>query len=305
MQIRTVSEVLKEQYGEKIYRLALESGCTCPNRDGTLGLGGCTFCSEGGSGEFASKVAPIDEQIESAKALVRSKTDGSHFIAYFQSFTNTYGDIDRLRALYTETIKREDIVILSLGTRPDCLGDDMIDLLKELNAIKPVWVELGLQTIHNRTAERINRCYPLTVFDNAYVKLKSAGLTVIVHLIFGLPGESEENMLDSVRYLAALDPPPDGVKLQLLQILRGTRMAEAYSEGLVPVMTLPEYTDLIVKALRILPPETVIHRLTGDGPKRLLIAPEWCADKKRVMNTLRKAIEDSEKSPEKNFLKSC
>ena len=293
MQIRTVSEVLKEQYGEKIYRLALESGCTCPNRDGTLGLGGCTFCSEGGSGEFASKVAPIDEQIESAKALVRSKTGGSHFIAYFQSFTNTYGDIDRLRTLYTETIKREDIVILSLGTRPDCLGDDMIDLLKELNAVKPVWVELGLQTIHNRTAERINRCYPLTVFDNAYVKLKSAGLTVIVHLIFGLPGESEEDMLDSVRYLAALDPPPDGVKLQLLQILRGTRMAEAYSEGLVPVMTLPEYTDLIVKALRILPPETVIHRLTGDGPKRLLIAPEWCADKKRVMNTLRKAIEDS------------
>ena len=293
MQIRTVSEVLKEQYGEKIYRLALESGCTCPNRDGTLGLGGCTFCSEGGSGEFASKVAPIDEQIESAKALVRSKTDGSHFIAYFQSFTNTYGDIDRLRALYTETIKREDIVILSLGTRPDCLGNDMIDLLKELNAIKPVWVELGLQTIHNRTAERINRCYPLAVFDNAYVNLKSAGLTVIVHLIFGLPGESEEDMLDSVRYLATLDPPPDGVKLQLLQILRGTRMAEEYSEGLVPVMTLPEYTDLIVKALRILPPKTVIHRLTGDGPKRLLIAPEWCADKKRVMNTLRKAIEDS------------
>ena len=293
MQIRTISEVLKEQYGEKIYRLALESGCTCPNRDGTLGLGGCTFCSEGGSGEFASKVAPIDEQIEQAKALVRSKTDGSHFIAYFQSFTNTYGDIDRLRALYTETIKREDIVILSLGTRPDCLGDDMIELLKELNAIKPVWVELGLQTIHNRTAERINRCYPLTVFDNAYMKLKSAGLTVIVHLIFGLPGESEEDMLDSVRYLAALDPPPDGIKLQLLQILRGTRMAEDYAKGLVRVMTLPEYTDLIVKALRILPPETVIHRLTGDGPKRLLIAPEWCADKKRVMNTLRKAIEDS------------
>ncbi len=293
MQIRTISEVLKEQYGEKIYRLALESGCTCPNRDGTLGLGGCTFCSEGGSGEFASKVAPIDEQIESAKALVRSKTGGSHFIAYFQSFTNTYGDIDRLRALYTETIKREDIVILSLGTRPDCLGDDMIELLKELNAVKPVWVELGLQTAHDRTAERINRCYPLAVFDNAYMRLKSAGLTVIVHLIFGLPGESEEDMLDSVRYLAALDPPPDGIKLQLLQILRGTRMAEEYSEGLVPVMTLPEYTDLIVKALRILPPETVIHRLTGDGPKRLLIAPEWCADKKRVMNTLRKAIEDS------------
>ena len=293
MQIHTISEILKEQYGEKIYRLALESGCTCPNRDGTEGHGGCTFCSEGGSGEFASKVAPVDEQIEQAKALVKSKTHGTHFIAYFQSFTNTYGDLDRLRELYLETINREDIVILSLGTRPDCLGDDVIELLKELNGIKPVWVELGLQTAHDRTAERINRCYPLSIFEDAYQKLKAAGLTVIVHLIFGLPGESEEDMLDSVRYLAALTPPPDGVKLQLLQILRGTRMAEEYAKGLVPVMTLPEYTDLVVKALRILPPETVIHRLTGDGPRRLLIAPEWCTDKKRVMNTLRKAIVDS------------
>ena len=290
MQIRTISEILKEQYGEKIYRLALESGCTCPNRDGTVGHGGCTFCSEGGSGEFASKVAPVAEQIEQAKALVKSKTHGSHFIAYFQSFTNTYGDLDRLRELYTETIKRDDIVILSLGTRPDCLGDDVIELLKELNGIKPVWVELGLQTAHDRTAERINRCYPLSTFEDAYQRLKSAGLTVIVHLIFGLPGENEEDMLDSVRYLAALTPPPDGVKLQLLQILRGTRMAEEYAKGLVPVMTLPEYTNLIVKALSILPPETVIHRLTGDGPRRLLIAPEWCTDKKRVINTLSKAI---------------
>lgn len=293
MQIHTISEILKEQYGEKIYRLALESGCTCPNRDGTVGHGGCTFCSEGGSGEFASKVAPVAEQIEQAKALVKSKTHGNHFIAYFQSFTNTYGDLDRLRELYMETIKRDDIVILSLGTRPDCLGNDVIELLKELNGIKPVWVELGLQTAHDRTAERINRCYPLSIFEDAYQKLKSAGLTVIVHLIFGLPGESEEDMLDSVRYLAALTPPPDGVKLQLLQILRGTRLAEEYAKGLVPVMTLPEYTDLVVKALRILPPETVIHRLTGDGPRRLLIAPEWCTDKKRVMNTLRKAIVDS------------
>lgn len=293
MKIRTISEVLKEQYGEKIYRLALESGCTCPNRDGTVGHGGCTFCSEGGSGEFASKVAPVAEQIEQAKALVKSKTHGSHFIAYFQSFTNTYGDLNRLRELYMETIKRDDIVILSLGTRPDCLGNDVIELLKELNGIKPVWVELGLQTVHDRTAERINRCYPLRIFEDAYQKLKSAGLTVIVHLIFGLPGESEEDMLDSVRYLAALTPPPNGVKLQLLQILRGTRMAEEYAKGLVPVMTLPEYTDLVVKALRILPPETVIHRLTGDGPRRLLIAPEWCTDKKRVMNTLRKAIVES------------
>lgn len=293
MKIRMISDVLKEQYGEKIYRLALSSGCTCPNRDGTVGTGGCTFCSEGGSGEFASAPAPVAEQIEKAKALVRGKTAGQHFIAYFQSFTNTYGDIDRLRRLYEETVAREDIAVLALGTRPDCVDDRMIAMLSELNKKKPVWVELGLQTANDETASRINRCYPRSTFENAYRRLKTAGLTVVVHLIFGLPGESEEDMLASVRYLSGLTPPPDGVKLQLLQILRGTRLGEDFTREPWPVMSLSEYAELLVKALRLLPPEIVIHRLTGDGPKKLLLAPLWCADKKTVLNTIRKRIAEA------------
>ena len=292
MQIRLISDVLKDQYGEKIYRLALASGCTCPNRDGTLGFGGCTFCSEGGSGEFAA-AGDLNAQIAKAKALVRAKTRGERFIAYFQSYTNTYGDLSRLRDLYLRTVERDDIAILSLGTRPDCVGDDVIAMLSKLNRKKPVWVELGLQTAHDDTAERINRCYPRSTFEDAYRRLKAAGLTVIVHLIFGLPGEDEAAMLDSVRYLASLNPPPDGVKLQLLQILRGTRMAAEFAANPWPVMSLPEYADLLVKALRLLPPETVVHRITGDGPKKLLIEPAWCADKKRVLNTLRKAIAEA------------
>ena len=293
MKIRMISDVLKEQYGEKIYRLALSSGCTCPNRDGTVGTGGCTFCSEGGSGEFASAPAPVAEQIEKAKALVRGKTAGQHFIAYFQSFTNTYGDMDRLRRLYEETVALEDIAVLALGTRPDCLDDRMIAMLSELNKKKPVWVELGLQTANDETASRINRCYPRSTFEDAYNRLKAAGLTVVVHLIFGLPGESEEDMLASVRYLSGLTPPPDGVKLQLLQILRGTRLGEDFTREPWPVMSLSEYAELLVKALRLLPPETVIHRLTGDGPKKLLLAPLWCADKKTVLNTIRKRIAEA------------
>ena len=293
MKIRMISDVLKEQYGEKIYRLALSSGCTCPNRDGTVGTGGCTFCSEGGSGEFASAPAPVAEQIEKAKALVRGKTAGQHFIAYFQSFTNTYGDMDRLRRLYEETVALEDIAVLALGTRPDCLDDRMIAMLSELNKKKLVWVELGLQTANDETASRINRCYPRSTFEDAYNRLKAAGLTVVVHLIFGLPGESEEDMLASVRYLSGLTPPPDGVKLHLLQILRGTRLGEDFTREPWPVMSLSEYAELLVKALRLLPPETVIHRLTGDGPKKLLLAPLWCADKKTVLNTIRKRIAEA------------
>lgn len=293
MKIRMISDVLKEQYGEKIYRLALSSGCTCPNRDGTVGTGGCTFCSEGGSGEFAAKPAPIAEQIEAAKKLVSAKTKGGRFIAYFQSYTNTYGDLNRLRALYEETLSRDDIAILSVGTRPDCLPDEMISMLAELNRRKPVWVELGLQTGNDETAARINRCYPRATFEDAYGRLKKAGLSVIVHLIFGLPGEAEEDMLASVRYLADLTPVVNGVKLQLLQILRGTKMAEEYAQNPWPIMTLAEYAEMITKAVRLLPDETVIHRLTGDGPKRLLIEPQWCADKKRVLNTLRAYLNEA------------
>lgn len=289
--MRRLNDVLKAQYGEKVYKLSLSSGCTCPNRDGTLSVGGCTFCSEGGSGDFAAPLAPIAEQIADAKARIRRKTDARKFIAYFQSYTNTYGDLTRLEALYTEAIERDDVVILSLGTRPDCLGADVIAMLKRLNKIKPVWVELGLQTVHDRTAARLNRGYPLSAFAEGYRALKAAGITVIVHVIFSLPGETREDMLDTVRYLAALTPPPDGVKLQMLHVLRGTKLGEQYETAPFPLLSLEEYADLIAESLRILPPDTVLHRMTGDAPGRLLIAPEWTRSKKRVLNTINRIIE--------------
>ena len=288
--MRRLSEVLLQQYGEKVYKLSLSSGCTCPNRDGTLGVGGCTFCSEGGSGDFAAACAPIDKQLEEAKARIRQKTDARRFIAYFQSYTNTYGDLDRLEALYTETLRHEEIEILSLGTRPDCLGDDVLAMLERLNAMKPVWIELGLQTIHERTAKAVHRGYDLSAFEEGYHALKALGLTVIVHVIFSLPGETKEDMLDTVRYLASLDPPPDGVKLQMLHVLRGTQLGEDYEKDPFPLLTLEEYAELVAQSVRILPEETVIHRLTGDAPGKLLIAPEWTRNKKRVLNAVNREI---------------
>ena len=329
--MKRLSQALKEAYGEKVYRLSLNSGCTCPNRDGTLGTGGCTFCSEGGSGEFGAEPAPLEEQLEQAKERIRAKTNSEKFIAYFQSFTNTYGDPGRLRKLYTEAILREDVVALSLGTRPDCLPEEILQMLRDLNEIKPVWVELGLQTIHEHTAEKIRRGYPLQVFEESFRKLKEAGLTVIVHVIFGLPGETKEDMLATVKYLAGLfreyscgkagtegpeattdEPgssaaapgssaappgssaaPPqcfDGVKLQMLQILKGTEMAEEYLREPFPLFSLEEYTELVKESVRLLPADLVLHRMTGDGPKRLLIAPLWCADKKRTLNYMNRIL---------------
>ena len=284
--MRRLGTVLREQYGEKVYKLSLSSGCSCPNRDGTLGYGGCSFCSEGGSGDFAAAFAPIDEQLEEAKARIRQKTDAKKFIAYFQSFTNTYGDPARLLPLYREVLAREEIAALSLGTRPDCLGEEIMAMLRELRAIKPVWLELGLQTVHEDTARRIHRGYPLEVFRESYARLKREGFPVVVHLIFSLPGETREDMLQSVRYLAALDPPPDGVKLQMLHILEGTELGEAYKRQPFPLLSLEEYADLIEESAAILPPETVFHRITGDGPGKLLLAPDWTRNKKRVLNTL-------------------
>ncbi len=281
-----LSDYLKTRFGEKVYRLSLSSGCTCPNRDGKIGYGGCSFCSEGGSGEFASILAPIDEQIEEAKKRIVEKTDAHKFIAYFQSYTNTYGDVSRLRALYTEAISRDEIVALSLGTRPDCLDDEVMDMLLELQKIKPVWIELGLQTINERTASAIHRGYDLSVFEDAYRRLRENGFEVIVHVIFNLPGESREDMLDTIRYLADLKPGLDGIKLQMLQVLEGTELADMYAEDPFPLMDLEAYADLVAESIRILPEDTVIHRMTGDGPRKLLIAPIWSLDKKRVLNTI-------------------
>ena len=298
MTILTLSDFLKQKYGQKLYKLSLESGCTCPNRDGTLGTGGCTFCSAGGSGEFAERVSPddIDSQIEAAKQRIIKKLpadvppDKRKFIAYFQSYTNTYGDTDRLTDLYERVISRDDIVILSIGTRPDCIDDEKLEMIKSLNRIKPVWAELGLQTIHDETAERIHRGYSTSVFEECYKRLKAAGLTVIVHVILGLPGESREDMLDTVRYLGELSPRLDGIKLQMLNVLEGSQLAVEYRERHFSQMSMEEYTDLVVECLRLLPEQTVIHRMTGDGPRKLLISPKWVTDKKRVMNMLRKKI---------------
>lgn len=301
---------LKKKFGAKIYKLPLDAGMSCPNRDGTAGYGGCIFCSDGGSGDFTaarllkdragifktahsshssidgSHEIGIGEQIDAAKMLVAKKIPPSGpFIAYFQSFTNTYAPVPRLRELFTEAMIRPEIAALSIATRPDCLEPEKIQLLKELNLEKPVWVELGLQTIHPKTAAFIRRGYPLSCFDTAVKQLKEAGLTVIVHLIIGLPGESKKQMMESVDYLARFSPAIDGVKLQLLHVLKGTDLENLYEAAPFPVFSLDEYVDFVITCLEHLPPSMVIHRLTGDGPKKLLIAPAWSADKKRVLNT--------------------
>ena len=290
--MKKLSDILKQQYGEKIFKICLTSGCTCPNRDGKISLGGCSFCSEGGSGEYASAPGDIDIQIEEAKERIRNKTSASRYIAYFQSFTNTYGDVETLEKLYERVIRRKDIVILSIGTRPDCLGEDVLEMLRRLNEIKPVWIELGLQTMHDETARRVNRGYPLVVFEDALNRLKSLGIQVIVHVIFGLPGETKEDMLQTIRYLATLSPGPDGIKLQMLNILRGTELGRQYEENPFPLLSLEEYTDIAAESISILPEEMVIHRMTGDGPGNLLIAPDWVRNKKKVLNTISRKLKE-------------
>lgn len=301
MNYLSFNDAMRARFGTKVYRLSLQSGCTCPNRDGTIGTGGCTFCSEGGSGDFAAPLLPIGEQIEEARKRVDAKISASiapqdrRYIAYFQSYTNTYGDPERLRRIYSEALQHPQIVALDLGTRPDCLLPEMIAMLRDLRAEydKPVWIELGLQTIHEKTAGRINRGYKLEVFEDAYRRLKDEGFEVIVHVILGLPGEAREDMLETVRYLSLLTPALDGIKLQLLHILKGTELAREYGADPFPLFTLDSYCDLVVDSLKLLPPQTVVHRLTGDGPKRLLIEPQWSADKKHVLNTLNRKIREA------------
>ncbi len=288
--MRRLSDYLKETYGEKIYKLSLSSGCTCPTRDGTLGYGGCTFCSEKGSGDFAAPPVPVAEQIEAAKLKIRNKTAAKKYIAYFQSFTNTYGNIGRLQTLYTETALREDVAVLSLASRPDCLGDEVMSMLKTLAGIKPVWVELGFQTARDDTAEKIHRGYPRSVFEEGYRKLSDAGIPAVAHVIFGLPGETGDDMLNTIRFLADLDPPLFGIKIHMLHVIKGTQLAEEYGKNPFPLLTLEEYTDLVAESLTLLPEETVLHRMTGDAPGKLLIAPEWTRNKKKVLNTINRKL---------------
>ena len=304
----SLNQYYRECFGGKVYKLSLNGGMTCPNRDGTLGNRGCIFCSQGGSGDFAGKamiysdvlnryIPDISMQLAYAKELVWSKLRSSDFagyIAYFQAYTNTYADVSYLEQLFSQVLVQNDILGLSVGTRPDCLEQPKIDLLARLNSSKPVYVELGLQTIHERTAQFIRRGYELTVFEDTVTRLKAAGLPVIVHVILGLPGESHEDMLATCDYLAALGI--DGIKLQLLHILRSTDLADWYETHAVKhdmaaeyhIMSLDEYASLVVSIIERLPSNMVIHRITGDGPKRLLIAPSWSADKKNVLNTIMK-----------------
>lgn len=285
---------LKETFGKKVYKLALNGGMTCPNRDGTVGTGGCIFCSEGGSGDFAAALCgSVSEQVEEAKLRVGRKLpkEGCGYMAYFQSYTNTYAPLSYLEHLFTEAVSLPDILALSVGTRPDCLPDETVELLARLNKEKPVWVELGLQTIHEDTARLIRRGYPLSVFEDAYKRLKDAGLTVIVHVILGLPGETKEQMLDTVRYLGNLRI--DGIKLQLLHVLKGTDLCTLYETGAFETMDFDEYIALVGQCIKLLPQDTVIHRLTGDGPKKLLAAPLWSGDKRRLLNAMSAYLRDN------------
>lgn len=289
MYYHSLNEELQKRFGAKVYKLALDGGFTCPNRDGTLGTRGCIFCSGSGSGEFAADSASnIPQQIEQAKQRVAAKNRAGKYIAYFQNFTNTYGSVERMKRLFVAAIRHPEVVALSVATRPDCLPDKVLALLQALNAQKPVWVELGLQTIHPESAAYIRRGYDLPVFDEAVVRLEQAGLETIVHQIIGLPGETDAQIVQTAKYIGRSGA--NGVKLHLLHVLRGTDLALDYAAGKFQTLTLEHYISLLEQCLRVLPPEVVIHRLTGDGAKRDLIAPLWSANKKRVLNAIRAAF---------------
>lgn len=292
MEYLSFNKYLKDKFGQKVYKISLDGGFTCPNRDGKTVTRGCIFCSKGGSGDFAeSREMSITKQIESGKKKVEKKIKSGKYIAYFQAFTNTYAPVEILRQKYEEAINHPDIVALSIATRPDCLGDDVLRLLDEMNKIKPVFVELGLQTIHQKSAKYIRRGYDLSVYDKAVRDLKKIGVNVVVHVILGLPNESENDMLETVKYVC--ESGANGIKLQLLHVIDGTDLAKDYEKGLFKTLEFDEYVNLIVKCVKIIPKDIVIHRLTGDGAKKDLIAPLWSADKKRVLNAINKALRES------------
>lgn len=290
MRYHSLNEALRRSFGGKVYKLALQGVSTCPNRDGTVGECGCIFCSGQGSGEFAAVGEDIAGQIRDAKRRVADKVpEDAKYIAYFQSFTNTYAPTETLRELFTAAMAPQEIVALSVATRPDCLGEEVLALLEDLSRIKPVWVELGLQTIHESTARYIRRGYSLPVYDEAVRALQSRGITVIVHQIIGLPGETEEMVWQTADYIARSGA--DGVKFHLLHVLRGTDLAADYAVGKFSALEMEEYFHLLSGCIERQRPDTVIHRLTGDGAKRDLIAPLWSADKKRVLNALHRYLE--------------
>ncbi|MDD6645524.1 MAG: TIGR01212 family radical SAM protein [Oscillospiraceae bacterium] len=290
MRYNSLNNYLREKFGKKVYKISIDGGFTCPNRDGTLDSRGCIFCSHRGSGDFTpDKNLSVTQQIEEGKKKVISKIKDNAFIAYFQAFTNTYAPINVLREQFYEAINHKDIVALSIATRPDCVGEEVLSLLKELNKIKPVWVELGLQTTKESSVKYIRRAYDTSVYVQTAEKLKKAGIEVITHIILGLPGESRVDMLNSVKFAGKYT---DGIKLQLLHILKGTDLYNDYMKGKFKALALEEYVDIICDCINILPKNVVIHRLTGDGDKKLLVSPLWSGNKKNVLNTINKALEE-------------
>ena len=297
MEYYSLNQYLRDTFGQKVYKIAIDGGFTCPNRDGTLDTRGCIFCSGVGSGEFAQdRMESIALQITKAKERVAGKIKEGKYIAYFQAFTNTYAPVSRLRQLYEEAMAQEDVVALSIATRPDCLSTEIIELLVECNRKMPVWVELGLQTIHENTAQYIRRGYALSVFDDAVKRLQEAGISVIVHVILGLPGESREDMLETVDYVGKSGI--DGIKLQLLHVIQGTDLEKEFRQGKFQVLELEEYVQLVADCIALLPKDMVIHRMTGDGDKRTLVAPMWSADKKKVLNRLNQVIRERDRRTE-------
>lgn len=289
MEYYSLNQYLKDTFGEKVYKVAIDGGFTCPNRDGTIDTRGCSFCSGAGAGEFAAdRHLSVSKQLEQGKLRVAKKNPNGKIIAYFQAFTNTYASVNSLRTLYEEALSHPDVVALSIATRPDCLPEEVVRLLEELNQRKPVWVELGLQTIHERTADRIRRGYPLSVYTAAVERLKNAKLTVITHVILGLPGETKEDMKETVAFVGQTGT--SGIKLQLLHVIRGTDLEKEYRAGMFSTMEMAEYVSLVADCIALLPKDMVIHRMTGDGDKRTLVAPLWSGDKKRVLNALQKEL---------------
>ena len=291
MMYRTLSDHYREKFGCKVYKLSIDASLSCPNRDGTCGTGGCVFCSGRGSGDFAESGGSVTDQLRRAKARVEAKNKGGKYIAYFQAFTNTYAPVETLRKLYLEAIAPDEIVALAIGTRPDCLGEDVIRLLEEVNAIKPVSVELGLQTVHEASLSYIRRGYVNQVYFDAVSRLKAAGIEVVTHIILGLPGETPEMAAETTA--AAIKAGTDGVKFHLLHVLRGTDLAVDYEAGKFRCLELSEYAHWLKTCLAEVPEQVTVHRITGDGAKRDLIAPAWSADKKRVLNYLNRYLREN------------
>lgn len=288
---KTAKEHYKQKFGCSVYKLSIDAGFTCPNRDGRSGTGGCSFCSEFGGGEFAEKgCGDITLQLEKAKSRVEAKNKSGKYIAYFQAFTNTYADTDTLKRLYYQAICPDYIVGLAVATRPDCLPRETVELLSEINKIKPVSVELGLQTSNDTTAERINRGYKTAVYTDAVSRLKAKGVEVVTHIIIGLPNETKTDVLNTVK--TALAAETDGVKFHLLHILKGSGLETEWRKGNLKTLTLEEYGEILKEAISLLPPEVTVHRITGDGDKKTLLAPLWSADKKKTLNYLNKILKD-------------